>query len=139
MYVGDEVQILYVLVSDNSNASLSWDVIYDNILDINADGIVHANYAGETKVIASVSSSMSTCTVTVLEQPKYEQLDLVEREFVDALFAVLDEFRNPDTGSISAVRTRRDGSGWDIEVTAQNGFDGNRPVAEQVHSATGFF
>ena len=125
MHVGDEIQILYTLVTNDSNVSLSWDVVDDNLLHVSEDGIIHANCAGETKVMASVGSSMSICTVTVLEQTKYEQLDPTEREFVDTLLTVLDEFRNPDTVSINAVRARRGGTGWDMEVTAQNGFGGN--------------
>ena len=119
MNVGDKVEVLYTIVPADTNAVLSWDVVDEYVANIN-NGVICANNAGETKIIASIGASTATSKVIV-----YERLSVDEQKFVEAMLTVLHEFRNPETVSVNAVRARSDGSGWDIEVTAQNGFGGN--------------
>ena len=119
MIVGDKVEVLYTIVPADTNAVLSWDVVDEYVANIN-NGVICANNAGETKIIASIGASTATSKVIV-----YERLSVDEQKFVEAMLTVLHEFRNPETVSVNAVRARSDGSGWDIEVTAQNGFGGN--------------
>ena len=125
MYVGDKIRILYTIIPDDANSSIAWKVVDDSVIDISNDGEIYAKHIGKTKAIASIGTTTATCEVTVVKPIEEKTLSSAEQEFVNAILTVLDEFRNPQSVTVNSVRDRDDGTGWDVEVTAENGFGGN--------------
>lgn len=125
MYVGDKIRILYTIIPDDANSSIAWKVVDDSVIDISNDGEIYAKHIGKTKAIASIGTTTATCEVTVVKPIEEKTLSSAEQEFVNAILTVLDEFRNPQSVTVNSVRARDDGTGWDVEVTAENGFGGN--------------
>ena len=125
---GEVLKLDYTLIPDNaSDYGIQWKSADDSVVTVSQNGEISARKVGQTTVIASTADGVvAMCTVDVKQKPAYDRLDEREKEFVDYMLRHIIKFKNPDSVVINAIEDDGgiSGGGWNINISAQNGFGG---------------
>lgn len=119
--VDDTEQITYTVMPEaNSGMSVKWESMDESVASVDSTGLVTGISVGETTIIVSCEDGgYTSCPVVVTKKSAYDQLDTDCRDLVDKLIAVIDEFYDPSSVSLSYAYLSANGS-WDITVRAHN-------------------
>lgn len=125
---GEVLKLDYTLIPDNaSDYGIQWKSADDSVVTVSQNGEISARKVGQTTVIASTADGVvAMCTVDVKQKPAYDRLDEREKEFVDYMLRHIIKFKNQDSVVINAIEYDGgiSGGGWNINISAQNGFGG---------------
>lgn len=124
MTVKESKTLKYILLPENaSNYGITWMSADEQVAEVDENGTVVAKKVGQTTIVVSDTNGNATkCNIVVNEQSAYDRLMLGHKELVDCVLEHLNEFKNPDSVEIKAVKPVD--SGWYLSISAMNGFGG---------------
>ena len=121
---GKESSLRYTLFpEDASDYGLKWKSADEAVATVDETGTITAVSAGQTTISVSTDEGfVATCSVTVTLKPAYERLSAEEKEFVDLFLKWITQFKNPESVKVTFIGFGNAEVGWEVTVSAQNGF-----------------
>lgn len=124
--VGEGVTLNFTPTPKNaSRYGITWTSANPRVVSVDDKGHILAKQSGSTTIMVSTADGISDkCTVTVAEPTAYEQLTDDERTFVDDIYEVILDYKNPYSVKFLKVGGIADSHMWWYITTAENSFGG---------------
>ena len=124
----DTIAVKYTLIPQNaSDYGITWTCSDESVAKLKTDnGIELTGWSvGKATIVASTESNVVfQCAIEVIPKSAYEQLNDVEKQFVDEILLVMNNFKNPSSVQFNSIY-KLDAGFYVFEASAQNGFGGN--------------
>ena len=137
----DTVAVKYTLIPTNaSDYGITWTCADESVAKLKTDnGIELKGWSvGKTTIIASTENGVVfQCAIEVIPKSAYEQLNKVEKQFVDEILLVMNNFKNPSSVQFNSIY--KVDEFYVFEASAQNGFGGNAVTTYLYDKATNTF
>lgn len=137
----DTVAVKYTLIPTNaSDYGITWTCADESVAKLKTDnGIGLKGWSvGKTTIIASTENGVVfQCAIEVIPKSAYEQLNKVEKQFVDEILPVMNNFKNPSSVQFNSIY--KVDEFYVFEASAQNGFGGNAVTTYLYDKATNTF
>lgn len=137
----DTIPVKYTLIPTNaSNYGITWTCADESVAKLKTDnGIELKGWSvGKTTIVASTENGVVfQCAIEVIPKSAYEQLNKVEKQFVDEILLVMNNFKNPSSVQFNSIYKIDDF--YVFEASAQNGFGGNEVSTYLYDKATNTF
>lgn len=125
---GDTITLKYTLLPQGaSDYGITWTSVDESIATVYNDGNIElkGQAEGKTTIIATTEDGVSAqCSIKVVPKSAYDQLGKDEKQFVDDILSVINDFKNPSTVKFNKVNKTYAGA-YVFVVAAQNSFGGN--------------
>ena len=138
---GKESSLHYTLFpEDASDYGLKWKSADEAVATVDETGTITALSAGQTTISVSTNEGVvATCSVTVTLKPAYDRLSEKEKEFVDIFLKWITQFKNPESVKVTFIGFGNAEVGWEVTVSAQNGFGATSSSDYLLFPNTGFY
>lgn len=122
--VGEGATLNFTPTPQNaSRYGITWTSANPSVVSVDSNGHVLAKQSGSTTIMVSTVDGISDkCVVTVAEPTAYEQLTDDERTFVDDIYGVIYNYKNPYSVKFLKVDGVADSHIWRYITTAENSF-----------------
>lgn len=125
--VGEGATLNFTTAPQNaSRYGITWTSANRDVVSVDKQGHILAKQSGSATIMIATEDGISDkCVVTVAEPSAYEQLSDDERVFVDDIYKVVLNYKNPYSVKFLKVDGVADSHIWRYVTTAENSFGGN--------------